>query len=93
MSRNMWIFAALFAVMTIAMMYQESNGGIERPWADCKENLLTQMFTGACTPSKAAIARQHRAPVLGDGSAPTQPAPAPKKDELYDVPTAPKTLF
>jgi hypothetical protein len=51
MSRSMWIFAAIFGVMAIAMIYQsESGGGIDRPWTDCKENLVQQMFSGDCTP-------------------------------------------
>lgn len=51
MSRNMWILAAIFAVMAIALIYQsEVGGGVERPWAECKENLVQQIFSGDCTP-------------------------------------------
>lgn len=50
MSKGMWIMMALFAAMAIAMMYQESNGGINRPWDKCKENLLTQIISDQCTP-------------------------------------------
>lgn len=50
MGRGMWILAALFAVLAIAMIYQDSTGGIERPWAECKESLVQQMFSSQCTP-------------------------------------------
>jgi hypothetical protein len=51
MSRSMWVFAVIFAIMAIAMIYQsESGGGIDRPWVGCKENLVQQMFSGDCTP-------------------------------------------
>ena len=51
MNRSMWILAAVFGVMAIAMIYQSSTpGGIERPWAECKENLVTQMLSNVCTP-------------------------------------------
>ena len=47
----MWILAAVFGVMAIAMIYQSSTpGGIESPWAECKENLVTQMLSNVCTP-------------------------------------------
>ena len=47
----MWILAAVFGVMAIAMIYQSSTpGGIERPWAECKENLVTQMLSNVSTP-------------------------------------------
>lgn len=51
MSRGMWILAALFAVMVIAMIYQEQAGGIDRPWMKCKESLFQQMFSDQCTPA------------------------------------------
>ena len=54
MSRSMWILAALFAVLAIAMIWQSETGGFERPWTKCKENLVQQMLTGACTPASAA---------------------------------------
>ena len=51
MNRSMWILAAVFGVMAIAMIYQSSTPeGIERPWAECKENLVTQMLSNVCTP-------------------------------------------
>ncbi|NQW11809.1 MAG: hypothetical protein HQ481_18255 [Alphaproteobacteria bacterium] len=72
MSRNMWIIAALFAVLAIAMMYQDSTGGIERPWAQCKESMIQQMLFDECTPRTGGL----RAPAQGDnGAAPSGPAP------------------
>ena len=51
MNRAMWILAAIFGIMAIAMIYQSNtDGGIERPWAACKENLFQQMLTNVCTP-------------------------------------------
>lgn len=65
MSRNMWILAAIFAVMTIALIYQsEFAGGVDRPWMECKENLVQQIFSGACTPSSGI-----GGPRLEDGAA------------------------
>ncbi|MBT5263595.1 MAG: hypothetical protein HOL85_02095 [Rhodospirillaceae bacterium] len=55
MSRSMWILAALLAAISIATIYKsEFGGGIDRPWAECKENLLQQMLSGACTPRAGA---------------------------------------
>jgi hypothetical protein len=51
MSKSMWILAAIFAVMAIALIYQsEVGGGADRPWAKCKESLVQQIFSGDCTP-------------------------------------------
>lgn len=55
MSRGMWILAALIAVFTIAMIYQERSGGIRQPWAECKESLFQQMFSGDCTPRSGSV--------------------------------------
>lgn len=78
MGRGMWILLVLFSVLAVAMIYQESSGGIERPWAECKENLLTQIFSGECTPRSGGLT----AP-LQDGS-PTE-APAPVDDGVTKV--------
>lgn len=67
MGRGMWILAALIAVLVIAMMWQESSGGIKRPWAECKESLVQQMFSDQCTPRSGFAA-----PGGGQGN----PAPA-----------------
>ena len=51
MNRSVWVIAAIFGVMGIAMIYQSNTtGGIERPWAQCKENLVKQMLSNVCTP-------------------------------------------
>ena len=56
MSRSMWILAAIFAVLAIAMIYQSNTDeGINRPWAACKENLFQQMLSRACTPVENRI--------------------------------------
>ena len=71
MSRGMWILAALIAVMAIAMMYQDWTGGLQRPWMECKESLVQQMFSDQCTPRAGSF----RAPQEGAGAAPgTEPA-------------------
>ena len=52
----MWILGAILAVMAIASIYQsEFGGGIERPWNECKENLIQQMFSNACTPRRGGV--------------------------------------
>ena len=51
MSRNMWILGAVLLVFVLTMFYQsEFGGGIERPWMDCKESMMRQITSGACTP-------------------------------------------
>lgn len=74
MSRGMWILAALIAAFTIAMIYQESSGGIEQPWAQCKESLVQQMLSGDCTPRTGGM----RAP--GTAGPADAPAGAPAAD-------------
>lgn len=70
MSRNMWILAALFAVLAIAMMYQESTGNLERPWAQCKESMVQQMLFDECTPRTGGLG----APAQNDGVTSSEPA-------------------
>ncbi len=56
MSRNMWILAAVIGVLALAMIYQsELGGGVDRPWAACKENVVRQMLFGDCTPRTPGI--------------------------------------
>ena len=56
MNRTMWVLAAVFAVMAIVMIYQsEFGGGIDRPWAECKENLIQQMISNRCTPREGGF--------------------------------------
>ncbi|MED5518049.1 MAG: hypothetical protein VX612_04890 [Pseudomonadota bacterium] len=51
MSRNMWILGAVLLVFVLTMFYQsEFGGGIERPWMECKESMMQQIMSGACTP-------------------------------------------
>ena len=58
MSRSMWVLAALFAILAISMVFQSEWGsGVNRPWAQCKENLVTQMFSNRCTPVEGSVAR------------------------------------
>ncbi len=82
MSRGMWILAALIAVMAIAMMYQDSSGGIERPWAECKESLVQQMLSDQCTPRAGSF----RAPGEGAGAAPGTPGSGTPVEDPADRP-------
>ena len=51
MSRNMWILGAVLLAFALTLFYQsEFGGGIERPWMDCKESMMRQITSGACTP-------------------------------------------
>ena len=49
MSRNMWILAALLAVLSIATIWHSESGQPDPKWTLCKESLFVQVFTGACT--------------------------------------------
>lgn len=49
MSRNMWILAALLAVLSIVTIWHSESGQPDPKWTLCKESLFTQVFTGACT--------------------------------------------
>ena len=76
----MWILAALIAAMGIAMIYQEYAGGREQPWAQCKESMVQQMFSGDCTPRSGSFtapapAGSEAAPA--DGSPSSDPADRP----------------
>jgi hypothetical protein len=46
----MWILAGLLAALAIALIFQETTGNLERPWMECKESLVQQMFSDSCTP-------------------------------------------
>ena len=56
MSRGMWILAAILAVLVISQMYMSGTGQLDRPWAECKESLMTQVISGECTPSDGRLA-------------------------------------
>ena len=49
MRRNMWILAALLALLSLAMIYRDESGMPDPKWSLCKESLVTQIFTGECT--------------------------------------------
>lgn len=51
MNRGMILIGVLLVGLVIAMIYQQRKG-VERPWTQCKESMVTQMFTGECTPSQ-----------------------------------------
>lgn len=51
MSRNMWILGAVLLAFALTRIFQSEFGdGIERPWMDCKESMMRQITSGACTP-------------------------------------------
>lgn len=81
MGRGMWIMAALIAVLVIAMIWQESSGGIQRPWAECKESLVQQMFSSTCTP-RSGLAGPGRVPAGGGEAA---PAPEPEERPVGEI--------
>lgn len=56
MSRGMWILAAILAVLAISQIYMSESGQLERPWAECKENLMSQVIWGECTPRDGGLA-------------------------------------
>lgn len=70
MSRGMWILAAILAVLAISQIYMFESGQLERPWAECKESLFTQVFSNECTPRDGGLAPS----TAGD-----TPAPAPER--------------
>lgn len=72
MSRGMWILAALLAVLAISQIYMAESGKLDRPWAECKESLFTQVFSGECTPRDGGLAPS----TAGNQTA---PAPAPER--------------
>jgi hypothetical protein len=49
MSRNGWILIALLTVLALATILNAESGGPKKRWHLCKESLVTQVFTGACT--------------------------------------------
>ena len=49
MSRNMWILAALIALLSLATIYRSESGMPDPKWSLCKESLVTQIFKGDCT--------------------------------------------
>ena len=49
MSRGGWILIALLTALALATIWNAETGGPKKHWHRCKESLVTQVFTGACT--------------------------------------------
>ena len=49
MSRTMWILLVLIAALAIATIWRDQQGLPAPSYTLCKESLVTQIFTGACT--------------------------------------------
>ena len=62
MGRGMWILAAILAVLAISQIYMAETGQLDRPWAECKESLFTQVFSNECTPRDGGMAPSTAAP-------------------------------
>ena len=52
MSRNMWILAALLALLSLAMIYRDESGVPDPKWSLCKESLAVS-YTHLTLPTKA----------------------------------------
>ena len=50
MSRTWWIMLILLTLMATLTIFNSEMGGPSKKWHLCKESLVTQVFTGACTP-------------------------------------------
>jgi hypothetical protein len=49
MSRGGWILIALLTALALATIWNAETGGPMKHWHRCKESLVKQVFTGACT--------------------------------------------
>jgi hypothetical protein len=49
MGRAMWILLALIAALSIATIWRDQQGLPAPSHTLCKESLVIQIFTGACT--------------------------------------------
>ena len=49
MSRGGWILIALLTALALATIWNAETSGPKKHWHRCKESLVTQVFTGACT--------------------------------------------
>ena len=49
MNRTMWILLVLIAALSIATIWREHQGLPAPSHTLCKESLVVQIFTGACT--------------------------------------------
>ena len=50
MSRTWWIMLILLTLMATLTIFNSEMGGPSKKWHLCKESLVTQVFTAACTP-------------------------------------------
>lgn len=50
MSKTMWILASLIIITVIASIYREQSNMKMPEYLNCKESMLTQMFSDMCTP-------------------------------------------
>lgn len=52
----MWILAAAIGVLAMVTIWQsEFGGGLDRPWAECRENIVRQMLFNECTPREGGF--------------------------------------
>ena len=51
MNRGIVVIGVLLVGLMIATIYQQRKG-VEWPWTQCKESMVTQMLSGECTPSQ-----------------------------------------
>jgi hypothetical protein len=49
MSRTMWILMVLIVALSIATIWRDQQDLPAPSYTLCKESLVTQIFTGACT--------------------------------------------
>lgn len=49
MSRTWWIMLILLTLLATLTIFNSEMGGPKKTWHLCKESLVTQVFTGACT--------------------------------------------
>jgi len=77
MNRGMIVIGVLLVGLMIATIYQQRKG-VERPWTQCKESMVTQMFSGECTPSQFS-----GSPIRGSLQDPSQKV-APQTETLWN---------
>jgi len=57
MGRGSKLTLVLLALIAVIIIIQQLGYGKEQKWRNCKESLVTQMFSGDCTPTRASQAR------------------------------------
>jgi len=55
MSRVSWIILGLVAVLMISTLYMSDTGQLDRPWMECKESMVVQIFSDQCTPRDGGL--------------------------------------